>query len=134
MAQATPTPTIEQFYKACAEGKLLGVRCKKCGTVLVPPRSICPNCNSAEFEPTQLKGDGTLQTFTIIHVAPPQFTSLIPYAVGIVQLSEGPKISGIIKGIAKPEELKIGMKMTIDFDKTIQQTWPQWPRYFFKKA
>ncbi|MEM4576012.1 MAG: Zn-ribbon domain-containing OB-fold protein [Candidatus Nezhaarchaeales archaeon] len=130
--QIVPPPTIESFYKFIAEGRLMGVKCKKCGNVMVPPRPLCDKCLSRDVEWVQMKGEGELVTFTIIHIPPPQFASLAPYTVAIVKLDEGPKISGIVKGVTQPNQLKIGMRMKVAFEQTpLPQTWPQWPRYYF---
>jgi uncharacterized OB-fold protein len=126
--------TIEQFYKYIDQGKLKGGKCKKCGAIHLPPRPLCDKCFSKEFEWIEISQKGKLLTYTIIHVAPSQFQSIAPYAVGIVQLEKGLKIPGMIRGI-EHEKIKIGMELTIDFDASIAPSqWPQWPRYYFRPA
>jgi uncharacterized OB-fold protein len=124
--------TIEQFYKHINQGKLLGGKCKKCGKVHLPPRPMCDSCFSKEFEWTPIPTKGKLLAFTIIYIAPTQFQSMAPYAMGIVQFENGLKLPGMIRGEAL-EKIKIGMQLEMDFgtcDAT--QPWPQWPRYYFK--
>jgi hypothetical protein len=131
---ATEPFTIEQFYKFLAQGKLMAGKCQRCGKIHLPPRPLCDNCFSQEFTWTEVSGKGKLVTYTVIHIAPQQFQALAPYAVGIVQLENGLKIPGMISGVA-PEQLKIGMDLTIDFGTcSTAQAWPQWPRYCFKLA
>jgi len=125
--------TIESFYNFAKEGKLMATKCNKCGTLLLPPRPVCTNCFSEDFEWVELKGKGKLLTYTVIHVAPPQFQSMTPYAVGIVKLEDGPNLPGMIRDI-EPEKIKVGMDLTVDFDKTVPSQWPMWPRYFFKPS
>jgi uncharacterized OB-fold protein len=126
--------TIEQFYKFLAQGKLMAGKCTKCGKIHLPPRPLCDQCFSQEFEWVEVSGKGKLLTYTIIHIAPPQFQTMAPYAVGIIQFENGLKIPGMISGAA-PEQLKIGMELTIDFGTcSTAQPWPQWPRYCFKPA
>jgi uncharacterized OB-fold protein len=126
--------TIEQFYKFIAQRKLMAGKCIRCGKIHLPPRPLCDNCFSQQFEWIPVSGKGKLVTYTIIHIAPQQFQALAPYAVGIVQLENGLKIPGMISGVA-PEQLKIGMDLTIDFGTcSTAQQWPQWPRYCFKPA
>lgn len=124
-------PTVENFYKFCAERKLMGVRCKQCGALLWPPRGICPKCSANVNEWTQFKGRGKLLTYTVIHFPPSQFQALAPYAVGILKLEEGPQLPGMIRNV-KLEDLRIGMDLQVDFEVTIPREWPRWPRYFFK--
>jgi uncharacterized OB-fold protein len=126
--------TIEQFYKYITQGRLLGGKCKQCGALHLPPRPLCNKCFSKEFEWIEISRKGRLLTYTIIHVAPPQFEQMTPYAVGIIQLEKGLKIPGMIRGITH-EEIEIGMALTVDFDTTAMSSqWPQWPRYYFKPS
>src|SRR2546430_11661957 len=55
-----------------------------------------------------------LVTYTVVHVSPPQFKHMTPYAVGIVEMPEGVKIPSIIR-TSRPEDLKIGMQLEADF-------------------
>lgn len=128
----TPPPTIESFYKFCAEKKLMGVRCNRCKKITAPPRSVCFHCGGSELCWTELQSRGRLVTYTVIHLPPPQFQVLAPYAIGIVELTDGVRLPGMIKNV-KFENLKIGMELQTDFETTIPQEWPQWPRYFFRE-
>ena len=133
MSTSTTEPfTIDQFYKFLQQGKLMAGKCQKCGKIHLPPRPLCDNCYSQQFEWVNVSGKGKLVTYTIIHVAPQQFQNLTPYAVGIVELGSGLKIPGMIQGTTQ-EQLKIGMDLTLDFGScSMPQQWPQWPRYCFK--
>ncbi|MEM3506277.1 MAG: Zn-ribbon domain-containing OB-fold protein [Candidatus Bathyarchaeia archaeon] len=123
--------TIEQFYNFCNEGKFAAVKCKECNSLYIPPKQICSKCYSSNLEWVFLSGKGKLISFTIIHIAPPEFQGLAPYIIGIVKLNEGIKLLGIIKNI-DVEKLKIGMDLEIDFEKNKSNEWPRWPRYYFK--
>jgi len=128
--------TIEQFYKFMNEGKVMGAKCKNCGKLMLPPRPICTQCYSEKLEWIELSKRGRLLTYTIIHVAPPQFQHLIPYAVGIVELDKGLKLPGMIKNIDF-DKIKIGMELEIEVEpaeKQEEQKWPAWPKYYFKPA
>jgi len=130
MAQATPF-TIESFYKFVGEGKLMAAKCNKCGDVLLPPKPICPECLTKDLSWVEVKNKGKLLAYTVIHVPPVQFQSMAPYALGIVKLDDGPNLIGMIRGI-ETNKIKIGMNLTVDFDKNLPCQWPMWPRYFFK--
>ncbi len=124
--------TVEQFYKFLSNRSLWLENALKCGKIHLPPRPLCDNCFSRDFEWVNVSGKGKLLTYTVINIAPAQFQALTPYAVGIVQLENGVKIPGMIQDL-KQEQLKIGMELTLDFGtcNTTQQ-WPQWQRYCFK--
>jgi uncharacterized OB-fold protein len=126
-------PNVENFYRYCAERRLMGVKCAKCGAILWPPREVCPKCLGGELEWCEFKGRGKLLTYTIIHFPPSQFQALAPYAVGIMKLEEGPQMPGMVRNV-KLEELRIGMDLEIDFETAIPKEWPRWPRYFFKPS
>jgi len=127
-----PPFTVEQFYKFLGMEKLMAGKCLKCGKIHLPPRPLCDNCYSIDFEWVSISGKGKLLTYTIINIAPAQFQALAPYAVGIVQLENGVKIPGMIPGL-KQDQLRIGMELTLDFGTcSTTQHWPQWQRYCFK--
>lgn len=124
--------TIEQFYKNINQGKLLAGKCTKCGKVHLPPRPLCNECFSKEFQWVEVPTTGKLLTYTIVHIAPIQFQSMAPYAMGIVQFENGLRIPGMVREVPF-EQLKIGMELMIDFGTCVAaQPWPQWPRYHFK--
>ena len=123
--------TIESFYKFVSEGKLMAAKCRKCGTLLLPPRPVCTKCLSTDFRWVELKGKGKLLSYTVIHVSPMQFESMAPYTVGIVELEAGPHLPGMIRDV-EPEKIKVGMDLVVDFDTSVPTQWPLWPRYFFR--
>jgi uncharacterized OB-fold protein len=91
-------------------------KCKKCGYISFPPRLICPQCQNREFEETKLADKGKVLTFTVIRVPPQQFVDQAPYAVGIVELDDGVKLTGQIVD-CDFEDLKIGKRVKIEFRK-----------------
>ena len=126
--------TIEQFYKFLAQGKLMAGKCTHCGKIHLPPRPLCDKCFHQAFTWTEISPKGKLLTYTVIHIAPPQFQDLAPYAVGIIQLENHTKLPGMITNLPQ-EQLRIGINLTVDFTAcTATQPWPQWPRYCFKPA
>ncbi len=94
---------------------------------------MCTNCFSDNLEWISIKGKGKLLSYTIIHVAPEQFQSMVPYIVGIVNLEAGVSLPGIIRKIPT-EKIKIGMNLKIDFDLSPSTEWPEWSRYFFRSC
>ena len=68
-----------------------GTACE-CGALAMPPRALC-ECGH-EMKPFTFSGRGHIVSYTTIHVAPAGFRT--PYNVALVQLEEGPVISGIV--------------------------------------
>jgi len=123
---------IEQFYSFLSQNKLMAGKCLKCGKIHLPPRPLCDNCYSTQFEWIQISNEGKLLTYTVIHIAPTQFQELAPYPIGIIQLTDDLKIPGIIQNVPL-EQLKIGMTLKVAFSTcSTSQNWPQWPKYCLK--
>lgn len=95
---------FDSFREGLKEGRLLGLKCKKCTGYNAPPRKVCSNCGSEDMDVVTLSGKGTIQTFTVIYVAPEGFES--PFVVAMVELEEGPWLMGNIEGI---DPVKVNM-------------------------
>ena len=93
----------KEYSEALKQQKLLGLKCKSCGTVTVPPKMVCRSCASPELEVVELKGNGRVQTFTTCNVAPEGREEEVPYIISLVELDEGPWITGNIIGV-EPEQ------------------------------
>ena len=130
MSEDTPF-TVSSFYRFASEKRLMAAKCTECGTVLLPPKPMCTNCLSTNLKWIEVNGDGKLQSYTIIYIAPEQFQELAPYIVGIVELEKGLRLPGMIRDV-KSEDIKIGMSLKTDFETSESSQWPAWSRYFFK--
>jgi len=96
--------------------RLQAAKCNKCSRVYFPPRLVCAQCGSREFHSIDLKNEGTVETFTVIHVAPSQFAMQAPYALGIVWMEDDVRLLAQITD-CEPEEIEIGMPVKIEFRK-----------------
>lgn len=83
-----------EFFNALLEGKLLGMKCKDCGTFTCPPKHTCNKCSSRNLEKVTLSGRGVVKTYTTTYVAPMGYEKEAPYVVALVELEEGPWIVG----------------------------------------
>jgi uncharacterized protein len=86
--------TFKDYNEALKQNKLLGLKCKQCGTITVPPKIACGNCASADLDIVELSGKGKIQTFTTVFVPPEGRESECPYVIVLVELDEGPWIMG----------------------------------------
>jgi uncharacterized protein len=114
--------TSAAYNKFLNEKKLMGTRCRTDGRVYLPPRPIAPDTQSEEMEWFELSGRGTLSAFTIVYIAPSAmiaggYDRKHPYCVGVVEMTEGPKVSAQILDVdvTKPEQIKIGMLLKAKF-------------------
>ena len=86
--------TFKEYNEALKKDKLLGLKCKECGTINVPPKMVCGQCTSLDMEVVELSGKGNIQTFTTVFVAPEGREAEAPYTIVMVELDEGPWIVG----------------------------------------
>jgi hypothetical protein len=103
---------ISEFFKNLKEGRLTTTKCRRCATLLWPPRIVCPSCLSNELEWVDLGTEGELYAFTEMRLgAPLGFVQDLPFCIGIVKMS-GLLISARIDN-AKYEQLKIGDRVKL---------------------
>jgi len=96
---------------------LIGSKCSQCGTVFFPKRVICPECRrKGELDDIKLKGEGKIHTYSVINTPTPEFKTIAPYVVAIVELEEGAKITTQIVD-CKPEDVEIGDEVEMVFRK-----------------
>ena len=104
---------IGKFLEELKKGKIIATTCSKCGRIMVPPRIYCENC----FKPTDgwkyVKDTGTVNTYSISHLAADASRLKEPILVAIVDLDGASEGMGIIHklGEVNPKEVKFGMKV-----------------------
>ncbi len=91
--------------------RLIGMRCKDCGHITYPRRKVCPKCGSFNTENHKLSKKGTVHTYCINYVLPPEIEP--PAPIAIVDLEGGGKFQGLFTEVAKPEDVKIGAKVEL---------------------
>ena len=92
---------------------LVGSKCAKCGKLHFPRSTFC-ECGSTDLEDHTFSGRGTVYACTVVRVAPAGFGKDAPYAVAVVELDEGPRLTTQIVGI-EPEKVKIGDRVSMAF-------------------
>ncbi len=95
-------------------------KCKSCGEVYFPPRLVCAGCGARQFETVKLSDEGHLVTYTVIRVGPSQFVDQTPYAVGIVELDGGGRITTQIVD-SDFDKLAIGQRVRLEFRRIQKQ-------------
>ena len=89
-------------------------RCTKCGKVFFPPRLICNKCNGREFEHFNMKRTGKVVTHTVIRTPSDEFSGEAPFAVGIIEMDDGARLTTQIVDVSF-EEIKIGLPVKLEF-------------------
>ena len=129
-----PLPDVnkfKEFWEGCKQHKLMVQRCKSCGTYQWYPRLMCGNCGSFDVEWSELKGQGKVYSYVIVHRPPmAAFKDDVPYTNVIVEMDDVPYIRMQARLIdCPPEEVKIGMPVESVFeDVTEEVTLPRFRR------
>ena len=100
-------PETKPFWDAALEGRFLIKRCTACGKAHYYPRSLCPLCGSEETVWEEASGRGEIYTLSVTYRGTPE-----PYAIGYVELEEGPRILTNFTGAAL-ESFGIGDKVKL---------------------
>ena len=85
---------------------LQGRRCAECGKLSLGASRPCPFCGSEGGSAVALSGRGRLLSWTVIRVAPGRYAAEAPYAVGLLHLEEGLRLTARLE--ADPERLAAG--------------------------
>jgi uncharacterized OB-fold protein len=87
---------------------LVGEVCTRCGAKLFPPRDVCPECHKPAYEPFTFSGNGTVYSYSTVYQAPEGYEEFTPYTVALVELEEGPLVTGQLTDVDR-DEIEIGM-------------------------
>jgi uncharacterized OB-fold protein len=78
-----------------------------------PPRPVCPNCRSYEWNALEASGNATVYSYVVNHY--PQVPAFdYPLAVGLFELEEGTRLVANFIGV-DPEEIEVGMPVRVEF-------------------
>lgn len=123
--------TVARFWREQKNRyNLLATKCGNCGKIFFPPEEICSDCHRksiGKMVGIRLCGDGKIISYTIIHEGPDAFKDQIPYVLAIIELEEGPRVTGQIvdipiegsklSGDQGGQPLEIGSRVTSVFRK-----------------
>jgi uncharacterized OB-fold protein len=109
-----PMGPSAELYAFWARGELRLQRCAACGAWRHPPRYRCAACGSADVAWDLASGRARVFTWTITHrPVDPAFEP--PYAVVVAELEEGPRLVGMLAGIAN-DELRLDLPVVVELE------------------
>jgi uncharacterized OB-fold protein len=131
-------PTASEFWSGCARGELLVQACGACGKWRMPPRPMCPACQSTEVRWDVTSGRGRIWSFIVPHPPLlPAYAEVAPYNAIIVELEEDPAIrfagnlvttaDGAINEV-DPSSISIGESVRVVFHTIDDVALPRWVR------
>jgi uncharacterized OB-fold protein/acyl dehydratase len=112
-----PRPALTQdnafWFEGARQHRLLIQRCNQCGTLRHPPRPMCSECRSYEWDVVDASGRGTVYSFVVNHY--PQVPAFdYPLAVGLIELEEGTRVVANVIAV-EPSEIQIGMPVEVEW-------------------
>ena len=117
-AKPMPEPDIESqpYWDALKEHRLMLQQCANCGTIRHYPRPLCAECYSMDTTWIDASGQGTVYSWTEAHHPfHPGFKDEVPYILATVELSEGVRMVGQLRGM-EANDLTIGMPVEVVFE------------------
>ncbi len=90
------------------DGEIWGFHCDACSYEQFSPMLRCPKCRKSELSTRKFSNEGKVVSYTIQSVAAEAFLNETPFAFAIIDLDDGPKISGWVPWIARPSDLPLG--------------------------
>lgn len=114
------------------ERNIYAYKCKRCGHVQYPYRTICRNCHENdhnEFDIVPLPKKGKLLTFTHLFNPPSDFSTVF-LSLGIVELENGSRITGQLS-IERPT---IGMHVRANVEVVRKDEYNQYYGMVFYEA
>ena len=120
-----PNPDTQPYWDAAKQDKLVVQHDPKSGRHQHPPKPHMDGCGF-DFEWKELKGTGTVYSYTVIY--PPVHPAFEPpYGIALVVPDDAPdvRIMADIKGVDL-EKLEIGMPVKVQFETVEDITFPYW--------
>jgi hypothetical protein len=93
--------------------RLEAARNPSTGKLFYPPRPVHPSFDGVEAETVTLPREGTVLTFTVIHVPPTGFEA--PLVIALVELVNGVRLMVQVADVADTSEVAIGMPVELQF-------------------
>ena len=120
-----PNADTMPFWEACNRHELIYQFCRECDHRQFYPRRMCKKCGSHGLEWVKAPLRGKVYSFTIQYRAPMSaFREDVPYVIALIDLDDDIRMMMNIKE-CRPEEIHIGMPVSIIFEQRGEQKIPQ---------
>jgi len=103
--------------------KILGVRCRQCNKVFVPPRQTCAFCmEDLQNNWVELKNEGVVTNFTVVRYNDKHLPRKAPFILAMIKLDgTDTSMPHILEGI-QPGDVTIGLRVRPVFAKETTNT------------
>ena len=97
------------WWEGIERGEILIQKCRACEALRHPPRPMCPECRSTEWDFIASAGAGTIYSYVVIHY--PEVPGYdYPLVVAVVDLEEGTRLVANVEG-CDWQTVEIGMEV-----------------------
>jgi hypothetical protein len=119
MPDFASSPALDGLFEETDDGpRLLGSRCRGCGTPYFPRSEAChsPACEGGSLEDAEFGPHGTLWSWAIQNYPPPAparyDAPYVPYALGLVDLADGLRVLARLE-LGDPARLRAGLPLEL---------------------
>ena len=99
------------WWEMAADGKLGIQRCRSCHALRHPPRPMCGECRSLDWDAVEACGRGTICSYTVLTY--PQFPGYdYPLVIVLVDLEEGTRLTSQLVD-CDPAEVDFGLPVQL---------------------
>ena len=103
---------VNDFIDHLQQGRVMGTRCRTCGTRYFPPRADCCKSLDSDMEWFEVTGAGTLLTYSTLSYAPTGFGQDLPYTIAVVDFGSV-RVFGRLERSIPAENISIGMQLKL---------------------
>ena len=103
------------WWQMAQEGKLGIQRCLGCQSLRHPPRPMCGDCHSLQWDAVEASGRGTICSYTVLRH--PQFPGYdYPLIIILVDLEEGTRLTSQLVDCT-PQEVDFGLPVQMSMQR-----------------
>ena len=123
----SPAEHMRFFWDAAKEHRLAIQRCETCGHYIHWPLLLCPRCHGDRLSPVEVRGRGTVYSYTVVHhIFNPAFADDAPYVLALIELDEQPGLRLLTNIVdCNHDALRTGMRVQVTFEDYEGYTLPQ---------
>lgn len=115
---------ISRYLAELRNGRIVGIRCRTCRRIVVPPRVVCEWCWEPMDEWVYLQDTGTVNTYSICYIRWDASRSKEPQIPAVIDIDGASKGVGILHLLDEvdPDNVSIGMKVKAVWKPTEERT------------
>lgn len=112
---------VKKWYDFLETGRIMGMKCKHCGSYEFPPVPVCNNCCSTDLEWVEMDGRGQMVSISANVMVDPIFAEYGQKVVALVKLSEGPTFISWLEGVGLDQQGELFKQLPIPVKLEVQK-------------